>query len=361
MTLHAIHWRTLLFFCCVSFLAGCSDQAPDQPAAGTLATDSAAALRGQEDAHHKVCLAISSDGLGDKGYNDMQYSALVAARSRHQFEMDVITLVDGMNDPAGDALGQLTKNNCTVIVAGQGWSMADAVDTLAPQHPDTLFVVVDGSPPTLYPNTAGTRFHVEEGAFLAGYLAASLTKSNALSGIGGKQVPAVLDFLAGFQAGATYKDASVRFHQVFLDEAIPEANPWNSPTQAQAIASELTNTHNVDVHFAVSGGSNLGIFRAAKDAGVYAIGVDTDQDYMAKGVILTSVMKRLDVALEVLLDDIMAGQFSNKTYSFTLENNGVGLSPMRYTRPVIPMSLLEELDALRAQIVSGAILVPAWQ
>jgi len=334
--------------------ASCSD-APEPPPAAPPAVA------------HKVCLAISSDGLGDNGYNDMQYAALVAARTRYGFALDVQTLQEGPPDvPASPALPelalrQLLDRNCTVVIAGQGWSMLAAVERLAPSHPQVRFFVVDACPATPLPNVAGSRFHVEEAAFLAGYLAAAVSQSNALGSVGGAAAPAVLDFIQGFEAGAIHRNARCSLHRIFLSEAHPEANPWNSPARAQAVARHLAKEHKVDVLFAVAGGSNAGVFRSAAEDGLKAIGVDTDQDHLAKGVILTSVMKRVDVALAEVLGDIMSNTFENKLYSFSLKNGGVGLSPMTYTRASLPAALSEELEGIRRKIIAGDITVPSSQ
>ncbi|AGW14223.1 BMP family ABC transporter substrate-binding protein [Megalodesulfovibrio gigas] len=342
-------------------MASCSDtpETPSPPKSPAAAPSAAPPAPGG--AAHKVCLAISSDGLGDSGYNDMQYAALVAGRARHEFVMDITTLQDNQPDPAGLALGQLLERNCTVVIAGQGWSMLAAVERLAPQHPQVRFFVVDATPAVFAPNVAGSRFHVEEAAFQAGYLAAAVSTTKALASVGGAAAPAVLDFIQGFEAGAIYQNPRCALHRIFLSEANPEANPWNSPAKAQAVAQALAREHKVDVLFAVAGGSNTGVFRAATEGGLRAVGVDTDQDHLAKGVILTSVMKRVDVALENVLDAIMSNTFENKQYSFSLRNGGVGLSPMTYTRAALPPKLPAELDEIRRRIIAGDILVPASQ
>ncbi len=359
---HVYCWWRVALLVSVALLVACTEEEPaaTTPPPNATAQQSAPASDAPA-SQHKVCLAISSDGLGDKGYNDMQYSALVAARSQYGFEMDIITMEDDKQDPAGEALSTLVGRDCTVVLAGQGWSMREAVDALAPVYPEVLFVVVDATPSTFLHNTAGTRFHVEEGAFLAGYLAASLSKTNVLASVGGKAVPTVLDFIQGFEAGAKYKNPECTLHRLFLAEIAPDANPWNSPSLAQQSAAGLVSEQRADMLFAVAGGSNLGVFRAAKDASVNAIGVDTDQDFMAKGVILTSVMKRMDVALEQVLQAIMQQEFDNKRYAFSLKNHGVGLSPMQYSKAAIPAPLLQELEVLRAKIVSGEIQVPSSQ
>ena len=345
----------------VLLLASCSD-APEPPTSPTPPAAAPSSVPSPPaGTAHKVCLAISSDGLGDSGYNDMQYAALVAARARHGFALDIATLQDNQPDPAGLALGQLLERNCTVMIAGQGWSMLATVERLAPQHPQVRFFVVDATPAVFAPNVAGSRFHVEEAAFQAGYLAAAVSTTKALASVGGAAAPAVLDFIQGFEAGAIYQNPRCALHRIFLSEAHPQANPWNSPAKAQAVAQALTREHKVDVLFAVAGGSNSGIFRAAAEAGLRAVGVDTDQDHLAKGVILASVMKRVDVALENVLDAIMTNTFENRQYSFSLRNGGVGLSPMTYTRAALPANLPAELDEIRRRIIAGDILVPASQ
>ncbi|GAB7080812.1 BMP family lipoprotein [Megalodesulfovibrio paquesii] len=322
---------------------------------------------------HKVCLALSSDGLGDKGYNDMQYAALAAGRARHGYALDMQAMppvsshansnlsAEAWAKASASTLGTLIQRNCTVVIAGQGWSMLSAVQGLAPQHPQVTFFVVDAAPAVYAPNVAGSRFHVEEAAFLAGYLSASMSRTHVLASIGGAAAPAVLDFIQGFEAGAIHHDPHCILQRIFLAEAAPKSNPWSSPGKAQEVALSLAREHQADVLFAVAGGSNPGVFRATAEEGLHAVGVDTDQDYLAKGVILTSVMKRLDVALEQVIDAIMYGEFKNRLYAFSLANGGVSLSPMTYTRAAIPPALLTEMEQLRAGIIAGDILVPSSQ
>jgi basic membrane protein A len=205
-------------------------------------------------------------------------------------------------------------------------------------------------------NVISTVFGQHEGSFLAGALAAWTTKSGRIGFIGGKDMPVIRAFLIGFREGATYARDDIRIDEVFLSAKDEESSGFDNPALAYTEADSLYD-RDVDIIFSVAGLSGNGIIRAAVQNEKFVIGVDADQDHMAKGRILTSVMKRLDRATVEALRRIIEGDFSPGILYFGLREDGVALSPMTYTHDMFPPEILEKINSLRTRIITGEIVV----
>jgi basic membrane protein A len=245
-----------------------------------------------------------------------------------------------------------------VIFAGSGWSMVEPVDVLAREYPDIKFVIFDDFAKEYLPNVASVTFKQNEGSFLAGAFAALQTTTGRIGVIGGLDIPVINDFIVGYEAGARFINPNIRIYTDFISRHNATSNPFSDPDTAHKIAMEMYGRRDVDIIFGVAGASGFGIFNAASQMGQYAIGVDSDQDYLAEGTILTSMMKRMDKSIEMLAGIILAGRFENKPYMLGLVEECIGLSEMEFTRDKIPTTTLDAINNIKSQIVSGEIVVP---
>jgi basic membrane protein A and related proteins len=294
-----------------------------------------------------VGMVFDSGGRGDKSFNDSAWAGL--ERAQKELGIEPKTVDSRQISDYEKNLEILAKQNVPLVVA-VGISMKSAVEKVAPKYPNTKFALVDEMVDS--PNVRGLKFKEEEGSFLAGYLAGLMTKTNKLGFVGGMEIPLIKRFEAGFAAGAKTANAKV--------EMLPAkyTGDWNNVDLGKQTAKTLY-SQGADIIYHAAGGSGKGVFEAAKEESKYAIGVDSDQDDIAPGLILTSMMKRVDEAVFQSVKDFKDGKFSSGEVVYDLKSNGVGLSPMTHTKDKIGAENLKKIDEIKAKIISGEIKVPS--
>ncbi len=303
-----------------------------------------------------VALIISDAGLGDKGFNDLGYSGL--KRAMKQFPG-----VQGkpIQDPQIDT--QCTQVLTAAAQAGNAliinlnYGCGTVLGQVAKEYPQVHFVMVDNVTPGA--NVTSEMFDVQDSSFLVGALAAMVNEDPSIPGINGKNTigaiggvksPGIDQFLAGYQQGAQY----INKHERVL---VAYANNFADPSIGFQLTSSMFD-QGATVVYQVAGVTGLGGIKAAQQRGLYAIGVDSDQDYLAPGHVLTSSIKRTDTAVYTAVKLYAQGKLpGNKTLEFGLANGGVAISPMTYTRSLIPAADLQRLTTLERDIESGKIHV----
>ena len=299
-----------------------------------------------------VGFLIPSSGLGDQSFNDMTYSGLVQSRGVHKFELIRESVPDFTEESRRRGMEVLLAKGADIVVVN-GFEFEQTIRTFAPTHPDTLFIIhdikVEG-----FDNVASTTFNQYQGACLAGVLAGWMSKTGKTGFIGGMDIPVIREFWAGFRWGVLHAAPKASLREVFLSDVISEGSGFDNPEAGYREAEKMY-SDGVDIIFGAAGLSGNGIIGAAMKQGQFAIGVDADQDHMAKGHVLTSVMKRLDTATIDLLDRIYRGEKVSGVYSYGLKEGGISLTPMNYTRDIIPEEVLAKLEKLRQQLANGEI------
>jgi basic membrane protein A len=232
--------------------------------------------------------------------------------------------------------------------------LATAIDAVATRFPETRFAIIDAAHSALAhrpKNVQGLVFSEEQAGYLAGHLAALvLTLSpgdDVISSIGGEPVPAVERFIAGYQAGARAANPDVTMLNSYT-------NDFLDPLKARSVAlSQIAKGSRVV--FQVASASGLGALEAAREHGIWGIGVDVDQSGLGRHI-LTSAVKRLEVAVFDTIEALVRGTFkTGRTSRFSLRNGGVGLGAIS---PEVPGSLVAEIERVRAEIVAGTIEIP---
>lgn len=296
-------------------------------------------------------------GLGDRGFNDMQFNGMILARRNYGIEYEYAfpkTAEDNV-----ELIAELIKKNCNVIILGGGYHAIEPLDYYSKNYPEILFVILDDVPLEYRPNVASILFRQNEGSFLAGVIAGLMTETNNLGVVGGMDIAVIRDFYVGFSAGARYVNPEISIHIDFIDHHITEGIPWANPIVAYELSELMYYEHNVDILFAAAGASSMGVYNLAREKNIYAVGVDSNQDYLAEGTILTSMMKNLDIAINYIVGEILEGNFENKRYSMGLKEGGVSLSPMAYTRELIGRENLEMVSKIENMIINKELLVPS--
>lgn len=295
----------------------------------------------------KVGLVLSIGGLGDKSFNDLAYIGMKEAAEELNIEFKYV-------EPANVSeyegfLGEFAENGYDLTV-GIGFQMADAIEKTATDYPNSKFMLVDM--PVNAPNAIGAIFDTEEGSFLAGALSAMMTETDKLGFIGGMDVPTIREFGNGYFAGAKYVNSDIQTYQAFIGGN----SPFSDPAKGKEIALSM-NDNGVDIIYHAAAGSGNGLFEAIKERNFYAVGVDSDQDYLQEGLVLTSMLKRLDVAIVSVIKDLKDGKFEPGTRMFNVENGGVGITELKYTKEKIGEEKLAKLEEIRKAIISKEINV----
>lgn len=294
----------------------------------------------------KVAIVFDSGGRGDKSFNDSADRGL--DRAAKELGVEVLK-VDSRSEK--DYEGNLTgaADQKADLVIAVGINMMSAVQKAAPEYPDTKFAIIDAGVEA--PNVRSLLFTEHEGSFLVGYLAGLMTKSNKLGFVGGQDLPLIKKFEVGYEAGAKMANTKV--------EVLPAkyTGDWNNIDVAKSAAGILIG-QGADIVYHAAGRAGLGVIKAAKEGGKYAIGVDSDQDEIEKGTVLTSMIKRVDEAVFQTIQDLKDGKFAAGSKVYDLKAGGVGTSEFTYTKDKIGSANLDKLKMIEERIKSGDIKVP---
>ena len=303
----------------------------------------------------KVAMIIAQGGLGDRSYNDLANSGLERAAAEMGVEVQVIESAD----PVGEAeqlLRTAAESGFDLVITLE-YSHFDALARVAPDYPDTTFGIVNIE--VDQPNVVSILFKEHEGSFLAGALAAMVTSmegndkvnEDAVIGvIGGVQSAGIDKFLVGYEEGAQYINPDIEVITAYSES-------FGDPAKGQELTLAMYE-QGADIVYQVAGGTGEGVFTAAEEMNHYAIGVDADQDYIKPGFILTSMLKRVDNAVYDVITRAAAGEdLGGGTIEYGLVEDGVGLSPMEFTKDDIPQEFLDQIADLQAMIESGEIVV----
>ena len=301
-----------------------------------------------------VGFLVPASGLGDHSLNDLTYTGIIQAKNRHNFQLFRVQCEGGAEGDRRQAMETVIKRGATVIVVN-GWQYRNLVREYASRFPRRTFLLND-FPISDHDNVISTVFAQHEGAFLAGALAGWLTETGHLGFIGGMDMVVIRAFQQGFREGALHAHPGVQLSEVFLAPAEDAFSGFSSPSLGFSMAGKIYDS-GADIILGAAGLSNQGILQAARRKQRLAIGADTDQDHLAEGFVLTSVMKRLDQATASILDRLFTGEPVHGVQRFGLKEGGVSLSPMTFTRERIPEEIRARVEQLRQQIIDGSIVV----
>jgi basic membrane protein A and related proteins len=335
-----------------------------------------------------ACVAFDAGGLGDRNFNDLAKKGLDDAKAAG-FETFFVEAPAGSTDFAAN-INRLADQGCTAIVT-VGFTQSAATAEATGLYPDIAFAQVDtawnlcgpdfvcgddasttdkdeGADDTPHPdNFTGLDYHIDQAAMLAGYLAASWSETGKIGTYGGQQFPGVTRFMDGLYAGVAYhneqKDTTAEVLGWDGDSTgnfVGGDNPWNDPAKGEAIAATLIDS-DVDIVHPVAGATGNGSIKAMHDAGLWAIGVDTDQ-YISLGpptnaALLTSAQKAIDVSVLDFFNQVEDGYLGGTDYAGDLANNGVLLAPFHDYESEISDEVKAEIEALRAAIADGSVKV----
>jgi basic membrane protein A and related proteins len=306
----------------------------------------------------KIGVVYDIGGKGDQSFNDAAYAGLQKA----QKELGVKGQ-DLEPDKGGENREQLVRQLAeggSNLVIGVGFLFDKAITAAAKDNPKTHFAIVDTTVDA--PNVASLTFAEEQGSYLVGAIAALQSKTGKVGFIGGVETDLIKKFEAGFVAGAKKIKADIGIQIKYISQP-PDFTGFNDPAKAKEIALSMYGG-GADVVYAAAGGSGSGMFEAAKEVTdknktkVWGIGVDSDQyntvDPALKDFVLTSMLKRVDVAVFNVIKSEVDGAFKAGKLTFDLKADGVAYS----TTGGFVDSYTKQVDELKQQIIDGKIIVP---
>jgi len=327
-------------------LAGCGSSTESTPDASG-ASSAAKTL--------KIGMAYDVGGRGDQSFNDAAAAGLDKAKKDLGADTKEATAVNGEPESAREErLQQLIDAGYTSVVA-VGFAYAPSVKKVAAANPEAKIALID-STDAVGPNIENLTFAEQQGSYLVGAAAALKSKTGNIGFIGGVNTDLIKKFEAGYIAGAKAVNPAIKVQVKYLTQP-PDFSGFGDPAKGKTAAEGMFQ-QGADVVYAAAGGSGGGVFTAAAAAGKMAIGVDSDQALTApaavKDVIITSMLKKVDVATFDFIKSLTEGKFVAGTKVYDLKANGVGYS----TTGGQMDDIKAKLDAYKQQIIDGKIVVP---
>ena len=311
--------------------------------AGTFSTTMIASA-----AEGEPALLIDLGGKFDKSFNEAAFNGAEkwkaeSGKSYMEFELQNA-------DQREQALRNFAESGANPIVA-VGFGNADAVAKLAAEFPDKSFVIVDMVVDA--PNVRSVVFKEQEGSYLVGLLAGMASKTGKGGFVGGMDIPLIRRFGCGYVGG--FKAAKAD-GEVFQNMAGDTPAAWNDPTKGGELAKSQID-RGADVIFAAAGQTGLGVLQAAKDAGKFSVGVDSNQNGIQPGSVLTSMLKRVDVAVHAAFTDAQAGKFTPGIVSLGVKEGGIDWALDDNNKALITPEMTAAVDKAKADIIAGTLMV----
>lgn len=244
------------------------------------------------------------------------------------------------------------------LIIGIGFAQTPIIEQVAKDYPNIRFAVVDGV--SDLPNVASLVFKEHEGSYLVGMLAARTSKTGTIGFLGGMDIGLIHRFKEGYEEGARSVNPNIRVIPNYV--GVTDA-AWNNPGKGKEIALAQIGK-GADVIFTAAGNSGLGAFDAVEQAGTqdgrathFVIGVDSNQNMVKPGFVLTSMVKRVDNAVYGIIQDVVNGQFKAGFHVYGLDRDGVGYSMDEFNKPLITPDMIQQVEDAKKKIISGEIKV----
>jgi basic membrane protein A len=292
-------------------------------------------------------MVTDTGGLGDRSFNDSAYAGLV--RAKNDLHVDTTVL---QSRSAADYQINMTvlSNKRYDEIFAIGFLMAKDVQEVAERYTKRHFSIIDAV--VDMPNVTSVTFKEEEGSFLAGALAAMTTKTKTIAFLGGIDIPLLRKFEAGFAAGAREIDPNVKV-------LVKYVGSFDDVASGKELAG-VQFDQGADIIYVAAGKAGLGAIDQVKRRGnAFVIGVDSDQDGIAPGKILTSMVKRVDIGVFRVSTQAAAHKPRPSHLTLGLKEGGVGLTDFTYTKSVVTADKIATLAKLKALIVGGTLVAPS--
>jgi basic membrane protein A len=297
-------------------------------------------------------IVFDMGGKFDKSFNEAAYTGA----ERFKKETGIVYRDFEVTNEAQreQALRNMARRGAQIVV-GIGFAQASGVEKVAKEFPSTKFAIIDAV--VELPNVQSIVFKEHEGSFLVGMAAAMATKSGKIGFVGGMDIPLIRKFALGYEEGAKSVNPKI---EVFQNMTGTTPAAWNDPTRGSELARSQFD-RGADVVYAAAGGTGLGVLQAAKDRGRLAIGVDSNQNHLHPGTILTSMVKRVDLAVYEAFKTARDGTWKPGVRNLGVAEGGVGYAVDQHNGSLISAEMERRLAQARADIIAGKIRVTEYK
>ncbi len=307
------------------------------------------AVAGTATAALKVGLIYDVTGRGDLSFCDAAYAGAKKAENEWGFKLTEVTPSQSTDTEL--TLRRLAKLKYDLII-GVGFLFQEPMKRVAADFPDVKFALIDAI--IEQPNVASLTYRAHEGTYLAGVMAALKTETKQIGFIGGMKVPLVEAFEIGFHAGMKAANPAVELVTDYVG-VTPQA--FNDPAKAKELALAQYNS-GVDIILAAAGASGLGVLEAAKAKKKLIIWVDSNGNNLAPGLVLTSVIKGVEMSVYETIKSVQEGSFSGGLKDYGLKKGGVEYIVDDVNRELLSDEILKQVEAFKSKIIAGDVVVP---
>jgi len=294
-------------------------------------------------AHAEPAVVFDMGGKFDKSFNEAAYRGI--ERWKKETGKPYLEFEIANETQREQALRRMAERGASPII-GIGFAQAGAMEKVAKEFPKLQFAIIDSV--VQAPNVQSVVFKEQEGSFLVGMMATLASKTGKVGFVGGMDIPLIRKFQCGYEQGAKYANPKT---EVYANMTGTTGAAWADPSRGGELAKAQFG-RGADVVFAAAGGTGIGVYQAAKDAGKLAIGVDSNQNHLQPGTMLTSMLKRVDVAVYKA-----ALAFKPGVTVLGLKEEGVDYAMDDYNAKLVPADMKKKVDAAKADIVAGKIKV----
>ena len=313
-------------------------------------------LAGDDPSKLHVGIVFDTGGKDDRSFNAAAWQGV--SRAALDFPLVLRDVEPGDPTSVEPAIRAFAERSYKMIV-GVGFSQTPLIEAVAKDYPNIQFAVVDGV--SQLPNVASLIFKEHEGSYLVGMIAAKTTKTGTIGFIGGMDIPLIHKFEVGYEEGARAVNPNIRVVPNYV--GVTDA-AWNDPVKGKEIAGTQIQK-GADVLFTAAGNSGLGAFDAVEQRGkdsqgraqAFVIGVDSNQNWVKPGYVLTSMVKRVDNAVYQIVKDRVNNLPIGGIHVYGLENEGIGYAVDQYNKELIPEATIRAVEEARKKIISGQIKV----
>jgi basic membrane protein A len=294
-------------------------------------------------AHAEPAVVFDMGGKFDKSFNEAAYRGI--ERWKKETGKPYLEFEIANETQREQALRRMAERGASPII-GIGFAQAGAMEKVAKEFPKLQFAIIDSV--VQAPNVQSVVFKEQEGSFLVGMMATLASKTGKVGFVGGMDIPLIRKFQCGYEQGAKYANPKT---EIYANMTGTTGAAWADPSRGGELAKAQFG-RGADVVFAAAGGTGIGVYQAAKDAGKLAIGVDSNQNHLQPGTMLTSMLKRVDVAVYKA-----ALAFKPGVTVLGLKEEGVDYAMDDYNAKLVPADMKKKVDAAKADIVAGKIKV----
>lgn len=299
----------------------------------------------------RVGLVFDEGGKDDMSFNTNAWRG--AMRAEEELSIEVKDVEPGDASMIEPAIRTIAGQGFDLIV-GVGFATKNAVEKVSQEFPDIHFAIVDAE--VEQPNVASLLFEEHEGSFLVGMIAGELTETGTIGFVGGMKIPLIIRAYRAYVAGAQYVNPKIK---VLENYAGVTMSAWSDLNKGKELALAQI-AQGADIIFQAAGATGLGVFDAVAEQNKKAIGSDANQNHLRPGYILTTMLKRVDVAVYQTIKEAFTESFKSGKHLFNLSNEGMGYSLDEYNKDLIPTDVIQRVNEAKNAIIAGTLKVPDY-